>query len=98
MLVPMPVSAGLTGAYLQVGSFIICRGLKQHDNAEFRRITGYRQPVRCRQGASADGPQNQRAGRCPGTVRATFRPGLGAPALERELWPGPGQPVSCLSC
>jgi hypothetical protein len=48
MLMSMSVSAGLTGAYFQVGSFIICRGLEQHDKAECRRITGFRQTVRCR--------------------------------------------------
>jgi hypothetical protein len=47
MPVSMSVSAGLTGAYLQVGSFIICRGLEQHDKAECRSITGFRQPGRC---------------------------------------------------
>jgi hypothetical protein len=45
MLMSMSVSAGLTGAYFQVGSFIICRGLEQHDKAECRRITGFRQTV-----------------------------------------------------
>jgi hypothetical protein len=33
-LVSMSVSARLTRAYLQVGSFIICRGLERHDKAE----------------------------------------------------------------
>ena len=79
MLVPMSVSAGLTGAYFQVGSFIICRGLEQHDKAECRRITGFRQTVRCRQGASAGGPGDQRAGRYLGAGRVMSRPGLGTP-------------------
>jgi len=76
MLVSMFVSAGLTGAYFQVGSFLICRGLEQHDEAESRRITGFRQPVRCWRGASAGGPGGQRAGRWLGARRATSRPGL----------------------
>jgi hypothetical protein len=76
MLVSMLVSAGLTGAYFQVGSFLICRGLEQHDEAESRRITGFRQPVRCWRGASAGGPGGQRAGRWLGARRATSRPGL----------------------
>ena len=94
-----PVSAGRTGAYFQVGSFIICRGLEQHDNAEFRIITGFRQPVRCRQGAAAGGPGDQRAGRCLGAGRATPGLGLDTPGVWNvSLWPGPGQPVSCLPC
>jgi hypothetical protein len=77
------------GAHLPAVVVIFCRGLEQHDNPQFSRMTAFKQHMQCIPGASAG--RSRRPARCTlATCRA--RNPAAAPATagpHRQLTRGP---------